>query len=150
MTKPGRQSWSANLSGFVILSSWRLSQTWWTTLGCLYSLSCHGKDNVAHLVEQDVLTPLPFSSVQEPGQCLQQGQGSDVQVIDKAFSLLSCGTCWRRIASCSLFIVHCTFIYLIYIYLIYFNLSLISVDMHSYNKRKEDLKEYFDFSLNRK
>ena len=64
-------------------------------------------------------------SVQEPRQCLQQGQGPDVQVIDKAFSLLSCGSCWRRTASCSLFIVHCTFIYLIYIYLIYlYNVSI--------------------------
>ena len=27
-------------------------------LGCLYSLSCQGEDSVAHLVEQDVLTPL--------------------------------------------------------------------------------------------
>ena len=66
-------------------------------------------------------SPHQHPSVQEPGQCLQQGQGSDVQVIDKAFSLLSCGTCWRRIASCSLFIVHCS-LYLFNIYL--FNLFI--------------------------
>ena len=127
MTKPGRQSWSANLSGFVILSSWRLSQTWWTALGCLYSLSCHGKDNVAHLVEQDVLTPLPTNILQfrNPGNVYNKVKAQTC----KSLIRLS-ASCPVELAGggqlhvhCSLFIVH--FIYLIYIYLIYlYNVSI--------------------------
>ena len=46
-------------------------------------------------------------SVQEPRQCLQQGQGPDVQVIDKACPVELAGGGQLHV-HCSLFTVHCS------------------------------------------
>ena len=59
-------------------------------LGCLYSLSCQGEDSVAHLVEQDVLTPLLTLVLQfrNPGNVYNKVKAQMYKVMDEAFSLL--------------------------------------------------------------
>ena len=59
-------------------------------LACLYSLSCQGEDTVAHLVEQDVLTPLLSLVLQfrNPDNVHSKVKTQMYKVMDEAFSLL--------------------------------------------------------------
>ena len=59
-------------------------------LACLYSLSCQGEDTVAHLVEQDVLTPLLTLVLQfrNPDNAHNKVKAQMYKVMDVAFSLL--------------------------------------------------------------
>ena len=59
-------------------------------LACLYSLSCQGEDTVAHLLEQDVLTPLLTLVLQfrNPDNVHSKVKAQMYKVMDVAFSLL--------------------------------------------------------------
>merc|ERR1719273_976636 len=59
-------------------------------LSCLYSLSCQGEDTVAHLVEQDVMTPLLTLVLQfrNPENAHNKVKAQMYKVMDVAFSLL--------------------------------------------------------------